>query len=67
MRGEPKETLVDRLIREAIESGDFDNLPGAGKPIPRAGKPDDGYWWFRDWVKRNGINPDNPGDYPSES
>jgi hypothetical protein len=29
----PYESWVDRQIREAIERGEFDNLPGQGKPI----------------------------------
>jgi hypothetical protein len=59
--------LVDGLIREAIESGELDDLAGVGKPIPGAGKPDDEYWWFRDWVKRNKIDPRNPEENSSES
>jgi len=47
------ESLPDRLIREAIEAGEFDDLPGAGKPMPGAGMPDDDLWWVRDWLKRN--------------
>ena len=47
------ETNVDRIIREAMESGDFDDLPGTGKPIPGAGSVDDEMWWVRDWIKRN--------------
>jgi hypothetical protein len=35
------EGYADRLIGEAMESGDFDDLPGAGKPLPGAGTPDD--------------------------
>jgi hypothetical protein len=27
------ENHVDRLIREAMKTGAFDNLPGAGKPL----------------------------------
>jgi hypothetical protein len=57
VKGEPQEKLVDRLIREAMESGEFDDLPGAGKPISGAGTTDDEYWWFRDWVRRNRIDP----------
>jgi hypothetical protein len=49
----PYETLPERLIREAIESGEFDDLPGAGKPLPGAGAPDDELWWVREWAERN--------------
>ncbi len=67
VKGERHEKLVDRLVREAMESGEFDDLPGVGKPIPGAGTTDDEYWWFRDWVKRNQIDPDRPRDESSES
>jgi hypothetical protein len=48
----PYETLPERLIREAMEAGEFDDLPGAGQPLPGAGVPDDELWWVRDWLKR---------------
>ncbi len=70
MKGEPpeklQEMLADRLIREAMESGDFDDLPGAGRPLPGAGTADDEYRWLRDWVKRNQINPDLRGQKTPE-
>lgn len=28
------ESVVDRQIRQARERGEFDNLPGMGKPLP---------------------------------
>lgn len=31
----PVEDWVERQIRQARERGDLDNLPGAGKPLPR--------------------------------
>jgi hypothetical protein len=52
------ETLPERLIREAMEDGQFDDLPGAGKPLPGAGVPDDDLWWVRDWLKRNREDQD---------
>jgi hypothetical protein len=52
-RGDVHETLPERLIREAMEAGEFDDLPGTGKPLPGAGIPDDDLWWVRDWLKRN--------------
>ena len=47
------ETNVDRIIRESMEAGDFDDLPGEGKPIPGQGTKDDELWWVRGWLKRN--------------
>lgn len=43
---------AERVIREAMEAGEFDALPGAGKPIPGAGERDDALWWVRRWVAR---------------
>lgn len=47
------EKLAERLIREAMESGQFDDLPGTGEPIPGVGTTDDDLWWVRSWVQRN--------------
>jgi hypothetical protein len=49
------ESPVDRAIREAAERGEFDDLPGAGKPLDlrRSGDPD---WWLKDLVEREGIS-----------
>jgi hypothetical protein len=38
---------VERRIREAAERGAFDNLPGAGKPIPDLDEPHDEQWWIK--------------------
>ncbi len=46
-------TWIDEAIQAAQENGDFDDLPGAGKPIPGAGKRDDDLWWVRSWLRRN--------------
>lgn len=32
--------LAERRIEEAVEAGELDNLPGAGKPLPRMDGPD---------------------------
>jgi hypothetical protein len=50
--GVPFETWVERRIREATERGEFDNLPGAGKPIPDLDKPHDEEWWIRQKLRR---------------
>ena len=52
-RGDLSESLPERLIREAMEAGEFDDLPGRGNPLPGAGQPDDDLWWVRAWVKRS--------------
>lgn len=41
------ESWIDRQIREAWERGEFDNLPGAGKPIPGIDQPYDEMWWVK--------------------
>ena len=37
--GSTHESLIERLIREAHERGDFDDLPLHGKPIPLEDNP----------------------------
>lgn len=44
---------IDEIIKAAEEQGEFDDLPGTGKPLPGAGKKDDDLWWVRSWLKRN--------------
>jgi hypothetical protein len=49
------ETRVDRQIREAAERGEFDNLPGSGKPLPNRGELHDDDWWLKDLVRRETL------------
>ncbi|HZN73195.1 MAG TPA: DUF1992 domain-containing protein [Micromonosporaceae bacterium] len=49
------ETWIDRQIREAEERGEFDNLPGAGKPLPDRGELYDENWWLKQWVRRENL------------
>ena len=48
---------IDQQISEAEERGAFDNLPGAGKPLPYRGE-DDGQAWVREWLRREGVSAD---------
>ena len=54
------ESHIDRQIREAQEQGQFDDLPGAGKPLPDRGELYDEDWWIRDLARREGL----PGGLP---
>ena len=44
---------IERKIREAMARGEFDDLPGAGEPIPDLN--DDPMWWVKKWVERERI------------
>ena len=50
------ESFVDRKIREAMERGEFDDLPGAGKPLPGQGQPYDRDWWLKEFMKRENVS-----------
>ena len=45
---------IDRQINEAAERGAFDNLPGAGKPLPKRDE-DAAQAWLRDYLRREGV------------
>ncbi len=49
-------TWVDLQIRQAQERGEFDNLPGAGKPIEGLGTEHDPEWWLKKLVERERIS-----------
>jgi hypothetical protein len=49
---------IDEQIAAAQERGAFDNLPGAGKPLPKRREADDGLTWVRDLLKREGLSTD---------
>ncbi|MER7276550.1 DUF1992 domain-containing protein [Dactylosporangium sp. NPDC000244] len=55
------ESHIDRQIREAQERGEFDDLPGAGRPLPDHGELYDEDWWVKDLARRerlpSGIPP----------
>lgn len=46
---------VDQQIRLATERGDFDDLPGAGKPIRGLGSTHDPDWWLKNLIEREQI------------
>lgn len=46
---------VDQQIRLAMERGEFDDLPGQGKPIEDLGVEHDPDWWLKKLVERENI------------
>ena len=46
---------ADEQIERARQEGAFDDLPGAGKPIPGLHQPYDELWWVGQWVKREQL------------
>ncbi len=54
LRMEQKTLWVDFQVRKAMERGDFDDLPGAGKPLrlPAQHDPD---WWVKRLIEREEL------------
>src|SRR4029079_14091652 len=50
------ETWIDAQIRVAQEAGAFDNLPGAGKPLPNLDQDFDLSKWVRQLVEREQLS-----------
>lgn len=46
---------VEIAIQQAMRRGDFDDLPGAGKPLPDLGAVRDPDWWIRRKIEREGL------------
>jgi hypothetical protein len=46
---------VDLQVQRAIERGEFDNLPGTGKPIEDLGTTHDPDWWLKRFIERERI------------
>jgi Domain of unknown function (DUF1992) len=50
------ENFVERQIREGIERGEFDNLPGAGRPLAGLDDPHDDEWWIKEKLRREKVS-----------
>ena len=48
--------LINQKIREAEEAGEFDNLEGAGKPLPKVDDPENAL--INRLIKENGAVPE---------
>ena len=50
-----QQTWVEAQVRRAMERGEFDNLPGAGKPLEGLDREHDPDWWLKKLVEREKI------------
>jgi len=55
------ESFIDRQIREAAEKGAFENLPGAGEPLPDLDDADPARWVKKKLAAENLSLPLPPG------
>ena len=46
---------VEIRIQQAMRNGQFDDLPGAGKPLEGLGNVHDPDWWIRRKIERENI------------
>jgi hypothetical protein len=51
------ESTVEKAIREAVERGEFDDLPGKGKPLPNLADAGEN-WWIKGYLRREGVPSD---------
>ena len=51
------ESAVEKAIREAVERGEFDDLPGKGRPLPNLADTDEN-WWIKGYLRREGVPSD---------
>ncbi len=57
---EQRAAIVEIAITQAMRRGDFDDLPGAGKPLAGLGSTYDPDWWIRQKIERErltGLGP----------
>lgn len=50
-----KSEFVETAIQQAIRRGEFDNLPGAGKPLENIGTHHDPDWWIRRKIETENL------------
>jgi len=50
------ESWFEEQIRQAQEEGAFENLPGAGKPLPDLEESYDPDWWVKKLIRREKVS-----------
>jgi len=54
------ESWFEEQIRQAQEEGAFENLPGAGKPLPDLEESYDPDWWVKKLIRREKVSVLSP-------
>jgi hypothetical protein len=60
------ERVAENRIREAMDQGLFDDLPGHGRPLPDLDEPYHPMWWVRSWIRRERLHEDAPPMDPAK-
>ncbi|MGX1933950.1 DnaJ family domain-containing protein [Microbacterium resistens] len=55
LNAETMPAIVETAIQVAIRRGEFDDLPGAGKPLEGLAASSDPDWWIRRKIEREGL------------
>lgn len=55
-----RHAYVELVIQQAMRRGEFDDLPGAGRPIEGLGTSHDPDWWIRRKIEREGLTGIGP-------
>lgn len=56
LTAENEHEFVETAIQQAIRRGEFDNLPGAGKPLEGLGTHHDPDWWIRRKIETENLS-----------
>ena len=46
---------IDQTLADARSRGEFDDLPGKGKPLPNLSAAEDPLWWAKDLIRREKL------------
>jgi hypothetical protein len=49
--------VAENRIRAAMDAGEFDNLPGFGRPSALIDEPYDPHWWIRRKLRNEKLTP----------
>lgn len=55
LNAQNKAAFIETAIQQAIRLGEFDNLPGAGKPLEGIGTHHDPDWWIRRKIETENL------------